>query len=291
MAALDLTPLQFANQYLELQAYVYPREDNGSGPVVPGVPAAWKPLPVKRYRLGHSAWWQPLWADISKRLGKTVTVKVKTVAGITEEVALTSHEAQRHFYPPFVGKGSPEQAQIAIQLVYRFRKTVFTPEQFVDKDFIGLDCNGFVGNYIQRVRQGLTWRQADTDKDPGPTTLMEDMFRGQGKHAAIHELKSLRFADTYLFVMCTKEGHILQPSKEHPGSYGHVMITEPKTLKQTPNGPELLVVEATAAGKKELRSIPYTITSATKTPSGTVFHVLRGSKHDQMDVRIATFTM
>ena len=65
------------------------------------------------------------------------------------------------------------------------------------------------------------------------------------------------------------------------------MITEPATLEQVDDGWKIGVVEATAAGNRELRYLDYTITGATKAQFGTVFQVLRGSPSDKMDVRVA----
>jgi hypothetical protein len=65
------------------------------------------------------------------------------------------------------------------------------------------------------------------------------------------------------------------------------MITEPGTLEQLDGGFKIGVVEATAAGNRELRYIDYTITGVTKTQFGSVFRVLRGSPSDTMNVRVA----
>jgi hypothetical protein len=162
-----MTPLEFANQYLEMDVFIYPLEAD-SEQANPDAAGDWQHLKVGRYRLGASSWDKTLWQDISPHLSQPVSVKVKNIRGDTEDVTLTREQLWRHFHYPFVGKGSPEQAQIAIQLIYRYHKAVFTPDEFVAKDFIGLDCNGFVGNYIQRVVQNQDWSDADNDKDPGP---------------------------------------------------------------------------------------------------------------------------
>jgi len=111
-----------------------------------------------------------------------------------------------------VGKGSPEQAQIAIQLTYRFHKTHSTPDQFVTQDFIGLDCNGCVGNYIQRAVRGLGWQQANNDADPGPTTLIGDLLEAQGKGNHITDIKNLNSGDTYILGHCAEDGAVLDPA-------------------------------------------------------------------------------
>ena len=288
---LSMTPLEFAKKYLDLEAYMYPLEtDEGTGSPGPGnVPEGWRRLPVAKYRLGASGdWREKFWQDISSRLkGGQTTVKIKTISDEIQEVPLTREQLAFHFRFPFVGKGSPEQAQVAIQLVYWYRKCVFPPEKFVEMDFIGLDCNGFVGNYFQRVAQNISWLEADNNKDPGPTTLIGDLLARQGKNNQIMDLNELRADETYLFGFCAPDGAIHDPSKDRPGTFGHVMITEPGTLEQIDDGWKIGVVEATAAGNRELRYLDYTITSVTRARVGTVFQVLRGSPSEKMNVRVA----
>lgn len=69
------------------------------------------------------------------------------------------------------------------------------------------------------------------------------------------------------------------------------MITEPNTLKGAPGAQTIQVVEATAAGKRKLRTLDYTLKAATKVvvkgQKVTVFRVKRGSGENDMDVRIS----
>lgn len=52
--------------------------------------------------------------------------------------------------------GSPEQLQVAIQLLCRSRKVTTPPANFAQRDFVGFDCNGFVGGYFQKIVRGWT---------------------------------------------------------------------------------------------------------------------------------------
>lgn len=275
--AAKMTPLEFAEKYLHLDVYLYPQELNGNGPRPPYVPpTGWQRLQADNYRLGHSAWRNTFWnSDIAPQFRKgPVEVCVYTIRGATEEVVFRSEaEAFSHFYPPFVGKGSPEQVQIAIQLVYRFRRVTTPVEQFVQRDFVGLDCNGFVGNYYRKVIQGESWRVADVDRDPGPTTWMSGLHQ---LGTEMRELKDLTPDGTYILTWCYDNGVIIDPEG---GKYGHVMITQPGTLKGAPGGQTIKVVEATPP---KLRSIDYTIRSG----KNGVFFVERGSPKDTMYVRV-----
>jgi hypothetical protein len=116
-----MTPLEFANQYLEMDTFIYPLEVDGADAQQATTDAGdWQHLRVARYRSGTSSWDKTLWQDISPRLPQLVSVKVKNIWGDTEDVTLTHEQLWRHFHCPFVGKGSPEQAQVTIQLVYRY---------------------------------------------------------------------------------------------------------------------------------------------------------------------------
>jgi hypothetical protein len=280
MADELMTPRKFAQLYLELPTYLYPLE---SGETSRGNPAkeGWKTLRVGLYRLGHSPWYAKLWQDIKPNFRKPVTITVKPIGKPKQEVRLSVAQANSHFYYPFVGKGSPEQAQIAVQLTYRFHKAVFTPEEFVQK-FIGLDCNGFVGNYIQRVVQGMEWQTQNNDKDVGPTTFMSQLIRDQGKDNQITDLEDLCPDDTYILVMCEPNGLPIDPTA---GRYGHVMITNPGKLQRTANGTSFDVIES--CGGKGLSDSVYTIYKVVKAELGTVFYCHRGDAGGDIKVRIA----
>jgi len=280
-----MTPLEFAKRYLALDTYLFQPEPSALPDYA--LPQGWKKLRVARYRLGRNTWADTLWNDVVKYLPKMVDVRVKTLEGSTENVTLTPGQAHKHFKYPFVGKGTPEQAQIAIQLVYRYHKAHSTPEQFVKQDFIGLDCNGFVGNYIQRVVKRQRWQIANNDADPGPTTLIGDLLDFQGRANRVTDINDLKPSETYILGHCWEDGRVLDPSKTNRSSWGHVMITEPGSFAQTSDGLVIGVVEATAAGKRELRYIPYTFRDSKNQSNGTVFTVWRGSKSDPMNVRIS----
>jgi hypothetical protein len=258
-------------------------------PVPYSPPIGWQRLRADNYRLGRSTWDQAFWRDIKPHFKSPVQVKVKSIAGMIEDITFNSpQEAWPHFHYPFVGKGSPEQAQIAIQLIYHFRKVSTSLQQFVARDFIGLDCNGFVGGYFQRCVQGWNWQKQPVSKDPGPTTLISGLVDGQGRANQMPDLRSLSGADTYIFGWCYDNGQIRDPSKDHPTDYGHVMITEPGTLRPNADGTFAIdVVEATASGDRKLRYITYTLKSANRQAFGSVFRVQRGPAGEEMAVRVA----
>jgi hypothetical protein len=288
--AATMTPLDFAKKYYNLDVYLFPQEVTGTpGPYTP--PEGWRTLRADNYRLGGSAWSNTFWSqDIAPHFRDgPIKVCVWSMNNTLEEIEFRNpNELNRHYRAPFVGKGSPEQVQIAIQLVYRFRKVSTPVEQFVRSDFVGLDCNGFVGGYYQKVVKGEDWKTADVNKDPGPTTLMDDLLKLGDE---VYDPKDLTRDGTYILVWCDAAGNIKNPQKGVPNSFGHVMITEPNTLTGTPGDQKIHVVEATASDKRKLRDLDYTIKSSNRVNVGgrkaTVFRVERGAPGDLMDVRIS----
>jgi hypothetical protein len=282
-----MTPMQFAEHYLSLQVFTFEQElvPLPKTPPTYTPPVGWNQVCVNNYRLGSSSWSAKFWVDnIAPHFNKPVSVRVKTILGDIEDHTFdTAKQARQHFHPPFVGKGSPEQAQIAIQLVYRFRPVSTSLEQFVAGDFIGLDCNGFVGQYIQRVLKKLDWREADVNHDPGPTTLIGDLLRTCGN--PVNALDQVDRESTYLFALCNDAGEILDPSKAHPTRFGHIMITEPSTFGLTRLAPRITVVEATAAGDGKLRVLDYFFEE--EQAKNGVFRVRRGLNGPVIAVRIA----
>jgi hypothetical protein len=286
--------MEFANKYYNLYVFLYPQEVDGQGKAGDVPPPMGKVLRADNYRLGTSSWQHTFWSqDIQSHFKRPVEVTVMPLSGMLEFLELNPEQALRHFNPPFSGKGSPEQVQIAIQLVYRFRKVTTPLEQFVSLDFVGLDCNGFVGNYYRRVVMGQDWKGLDVNVDPGPTTLMDDLL---ALGTEVVDPKDLREEGTYVMVWCDDQGNIYNPKKGEPSSSGHVMLTEPDTLFGPPGNQTIHVVEATAAGKRKLRDIDYTIKSSKSITVGgktrmTVFTVERGTPSDVMTVRISRLTV
>jgi hypothetical protein len=299
MATKKMTPMEFANKYYNLMVYLYRQEVDRKGKPGYVPPTGPQTLRADSYRLGTSSWAYTFWSqDIQSHFNRPVEVTVMPLSGMFEFLELNAEQARRHFYPPFSGKGSPEQMQIAIQLVYRFRNVTTPLEQFVGtKDcvwpkcsgFVGLDCNGFVGNYYRRVVMGQDWKGLDVNVDPGPTTLMDGLL---ALGTEVVDPKDLRDDGTYIMVWCDDQGNIHNPKKGEPSSSGHVMLTEPDTMYGSPGNQKIVVVEATAAGNGKLRDIEYTIKSSKSITIGgktrmTVFTVERGTPSDVMTVRIS----
>jgi hypothetical protein len=294
MAAF-LTPGQFAAKYRVLYVHLDPQELSDGPPPVYTPPVGWRQVKVENYLLqSYSSWADEFWHDdVKPHFKDPVTVRVRPInkVGVHEDVTFTggigaSLGVKRDFDAPFLGKGSPEQIQIAIQLLYRFRRVKLSLDAFVGANFIGLDCNGFVGNYCDRVVLGTDWKdvrkvsvpptlRTPGTRSPGPTTTCTGLFEFG---AEVKDPADLKAEGTYILAMCDRYGTIADPGVT--GTYGHVMLTEPNTLKGAPGSQTITVVEATPP---KLRTAYYTIKSASK----GVFSVERGSPSSPMLVRIS----
>jgi hypothetical protein len=290
--ANSLSPKEFAAKYLSMRVYIYPPQDGGPDNSALA-PSGWQEVSVANYRLSGSPYRGSIWSDISSRLKEKTDVRLITIAGAQIDDSLTVAQVYNAFRYPWLGKGSPEQAQITIQIMYRFHKAHTALNAFLAADFIGLDCNGFAGNYYQRVMQGTDWKDQNNLKDPGPTTFIEGLFKLGGRKAEIKKLDDIDSSKIYVFAECDpKTAVIADPVSGQENTWGHVMLTEPGELNKLAGGKiGMSVTEATADAGRKLRSgVNYTIYPGKTVGGVSVFHVERGAPSDTLDVRIAEFT-
>lgn len=252
-----MTPLEYAKKFFELDVFLYPPElDPKDGKPVYEPPAGWRTLKADNYRnpkWAKSNWGPNFWHDIAKHFNKKqwIAVTVKPIAGPAEEVQLNSMQAHNYYRHAFSGKASPELMQIAIQLVYRFRPVKLTVERFVDLDFVGTDCNGFVGGYYQRVVKGQNWQVADPSRGPGPDSFVGTLFK-LGKE--VLNPKDLAPADTHILVYCRRDGTIIENNAQD--AFAHILLTVPNTLNGQAGA---MTVQAVESYPPELRHVTYTI--------------------------------
>jgi len=162
---------------------------------------------------------------------------------------------------PFFGKGSPEEVQIALQLALRFK--LATPERlqaWADAN-IGLDCNGYVGNYIIREILGNPWFiHPGGNKTPAPSAAISAIFEwaaGGNDSNALHEISQIDANVPHLFARVDASGHVM------PGGsiVGHVGLTEPgmkmnqSFVSNSMGGIDLKTAQQGPYGKFALRSV------------------------------------
>jgi hypothetical protein len=125
---------------------------------------------------------------------------------------------------PFFGKGSPEDCQIVLQLAVLLRKRTKADLQRYCDDYLGLDCNGFVGNFLFRVRGGSSWRADPGAGGAGPSdTITQIMDHAGGVKVRTEE----DLVPNRSYVL----GEVDASYRIIPGGLtadeGHIVITEP----------------------------------------------------------------
>lgn len=144
----------------------------------------------------------------------------------------------------FLGKGAPEHYQIVLQLADHWGLAPHGLQAYADSA-LGLDCNGFVGNYLWHGRKRKAWSQAGFKDLKGPDSIITNFFTGS---TFVSRWEDINPANTYVLGMVNKAGQIV-PGGGGPDTAGHIMITQPG--ESSPGhfdtySPKLWVVESTA---------------------------------------------
>lgn len=134
---------------------------------------------------------------------------------------------------PYVGKGSPEGIQALLQLAsveLPGSPAIVKPANFqayCDK-WLGLDCNGLVGNYLRHVWEGIDWADVTTTASAvSPNNDIKaiwDGFDGTDRTSA-----DIDFRELNLLVMVDKAGKIVPGGPS--GVSGHIMISQPREVE------------------------------------------------------------
>ena len=322
--AAALTPLQYAEKYWNLPVPIV--EDSTE------TVKEWITVRVASYRLGlHTAAKEEFMSklrprldqkDGKKKVSESVTVFVKTVGGLQQQRTYQSKNALGAIaVDPYYGKGSPEECQVTLQLAIRFGVIKPKPGQtiqsatqdYCNTDKLGLDCNGFVGNYIRHVVNGVDWAS-------DPPKGSQDLFASSTINSLIDRGERIASIEqivqgpvrSYLFAEVDRQtGRILDRADP-----GHVMITQPSPIVYKPwkvwaggfggvnynNVPSFDVVESTGkdgmiasltqSGNEGLVRSTYLLLEEDRRKRFTVFKIHRGSKagsrHETMYVVIST---
>jgi hypothetical protein len=160
----------------------------------------------------------------------------------------------------YAGKGSPEDISDILWLARHFQlvdvqQAAGAPKKKLTKDatlplstycdnYVGLDCNGFVGNYIWYGKKGKAWSKPGFNDLKGPDSIITNFFKGA---PAVTRWEDIKSSNTYIFGLVDHTGHVVPGGK---GPAGHIMITQAgessKRLNWDTYNPRLWVVESTA---------------------------------------------
>ncbi len=207
------TPLQYAERYWQLPVPV------PNGPVT---------VRIDKYHLGapthaKDVLWRALQDYFTAQLRQTPGFQLQlTVDGQPARFGST-HEMLFHVLRPFFGKGSPEQNQIVLQLVVMLGIKQPAELQAYANENLGIDCNGFVGNYLLHGRGQQPWTVLDgSGSSVGPNSLITQIF-AQGN--AVTNGATMLAARSYILVEVDANGHVMPGGPNNPP--GHIAITEP----------------------------------------------------------------
>ncbi len=212
-------------------------------------------------------------------------------------LSTTFIEVKGHIAAPFWGKGSPEDCQIAAQLAVMMKRTTRENLPRYCDTHLGLDCSGFVGNYLvhEMNKTGL-----------GPSSAM-DKFVAAGQ--PVKDIKAINPANIHVFVEVDDDLNVISGGK---AGAGHIVITEPN--KYTPTSfvvnsfggfdlgwankgayghPALWAVESTgpqgAIGLKESwYAIKRSVATRRQVNRG-IYEVFRGSKGENLNFELVAF--
>src|SRR5688500_4815938 len=142
-----VTPLEYAERYRST-----PVTANGQT----------RNVRVEIYRIGapdaeQGSLWQKVKEHFVANKKKDANYRLRLQVNGTEQEFTSHDQLLRRVVNPYYGKGSPEDCQITLELAVLLGRTSIDRVQDYANKHIGLDCNGFVGNYIWHVHQGHGW--------------------------------------------------------------------------------------------------------------------------------------
>jgi len=311
---MPVTPRDYAKKFHELEVLIYTdkqAEEAKNGALPAG--SAWQTVNLMQYLLWDFT--KTLKAQHEKNLaefkdkvrphidqkGEKITVWVKTTAGdVVSKTYSSRGEIAENINDPFYGKGNPEEVQIVLQLAVRYGLIKAENLQTYCDNKLGLDCTGFVGNYLRHVVQNKPWdtdfhaaKGKKTEIDANSMIELIMSFQGSTEPVTTMEGIKLNKASSFLLALSNDHARVSDHISNGDGtsSVGHIVISEPSSLTTTPSfklGKKefkdvltLTVLEST--GGKGLVESPYLIVDVNKFGAFTVH---RGSKGTDVTMKI-----
>jgi hypothetical protein len=207
-----LTPVDYAKRYWNLEV---PLSAGGSARVH-----------VDRYHIGEpdaaqGRLWSRLKEHFKREQHKNPAFRLQVqVNSIPTEFA-SPESILRRVVSPFWGKGSPEDCQITLQVALLLGEASPDGLQAYCDAHLGLDCNGFVGNYLWHERDGNHWNVTAQDHGVGPSASIDTLMKAGRPVSKVEQLDGARML---LLAEVNAAYHIIPGGKS---GAGHVVITEP----------------------------------------------------------------
>lgn len=210
-----MKPSEYAQRYLPLQV---------AGPTDS------YPINISRYHLGDPTaganQLQGAVIDHFNAHSKDSKYRLKLTVNGSDTIEFANrHDIGPYMARAFYGKGSPEDCQIVLQLALLVGriKTAASLQTWADNN-LGLDCNGFVGNYLNHAVQGYDWRTRPKATEVDPSSKIDAYF-SRWTTGAITDLSTIQSGIKHLIVRVEDNGKVIP--QYSGGKVGHVAITEP----------------------------------------------------------------
>jgi hypothetical protein len=145
---------------------------------------------------------------------------------------------------PFVGKGAPEHCQLVLQLI-QYLGLETDPQKYADNN-LGLDCNGWTGNYIRHGLGSANWQDHGINgKGINPETLVKDFLDGN-QARRVKNWTDMAPGTRYVLVRTNDHGQVITTNTG--SDIGHVLITDIAAGTISATTP-IHIVEATGTHK------------------------------------------
>ena len=316
-----MTPLEYAKQFQDLPALVRPTGDysyvDDNADVTPPFSMAlpekgkkepsvltgqekWVSLDVSAYRLDTPKLGS--WSRLGEGLKSALYIEAKIMSpnGLSEQAySFQYRDIAYSLIAPFWGNGYPEECQLVLQLWDRLN---FTPkfDILANQEYVGVDCNAFVGGYLERrvIGKRDQWSRSIASGTATASLTgakINDLMARKGTYINSFEDLSPPEPRCLLLGECDPNTGELNDHVVVDGvtAFGHIAISQPSTLtKVTPYNlglagtdlnrklpddlMQITVVEST--GGIGVTDLPYLLISVQKKIVGGAFYVWRGSQ-------------
>jgi hypothetical protein len=165
-----------------------------------------------------------LWSNIRRHFRSestlSVNVYVKGSGTVTSYDFSSRDEIKFTALNAFWGKASPEEMQVTVQLLDRFGvKTRAELTAYCASENIGVDCSGFVGNYIARELGTTAWHTQVATGAVGPKMKSNAIFNSYNANR-VTDVTQLNTSKRYVLGYCDNNG---RPHGSSPT--GHITIS------------------------------------------------------------------
>ncbi len=165
------------------------------------------------------------------RKHEEIAFRVETVQGLRVDTFVSrKDDILHHGIDAFFGKGSPEDIQYTIQTARAIGLTTLGRAETWANNHLGVDCSGFVGNYLWHVYNSQCWykigdARKSAKNEVGPSSGIPKMCKKPYVEDMTEIIRNPH--STYVLARCDRSGRVYPRAK--PGSPAHVMITEPNS--------------------------------------------------------------